>query len=213
MEQFKIYYQFLISENKKYNLTSITDEEAVYYKHFQDSLKTSLAYDFSKPTSLCDIGSGAGFPGIPLKIKYPHIQLTIIEPTKKRCQFLEQLILKLGLKGVIIRNERAENISDLREQFDVVCARAVAQLPILLELCIPYVKVCGYFIALKGPNYYEEVKNSANALHKLSSKVEDIIEYQLDKGYGNRTLIKIKKLQATKQIYPRHYSQIKKQSL
>src|SRR5690554_6174133 len=164
MDKFKTYYQFLIEENKKYNLTSITDEEEVYIKHFQDSIKTEIAIDFNEVESLCDIGSGAGFPGIPLKIKYPHLKLTIIEPTKKRCHFLEQLVLKLNLKDVIIRNDRAENINDLRETFDVVCARAVASLPILLEICIPYVKVSGYFIALKGPNYQEEVANSENAL-------------------------------------------------
>lgn len=213
MDPFKIYYDFLISENNKYNLTSITDEEEVYYKHFQDSLKTSLALDFTKVQTLCDIGSGAGFPGIPLKIAYPHLQLTIIEPTQKRCRFLEQLVLKLSLNGVIIRNERAEDIKDLREKFDVVCARAVASLPVLLELCIPYVKVGGYFIALKGSNYQEEVNNSKNALEVLKSEIEDIIVYELDKGYGTHSLIKIKKNFPTNKIYPRRFSLIKKQSL
>lgn len=213
MDKFQTYYKFLISENNKYNLTNITNEEEVYIKHFQDSLNTSLAIDFNDVSTLCDIGSGAGFPGIPLKIKFPHLKLTIIEPTLKRCNFLQQLVLKLDLKDVIIRNERAEDINDLRESFDVVVARAVSALPMLLELCIPYVKVRGYFVALKGNNYQEEIDLSNNALRILSSQIEKVYTYDLDKNYGSHSLIKIKKLKQTDKGYPRRYSKIKKQSL
>ena len=110
MDKFELYYEFLISENEKYNLTAITKKEEVFIKHFEDSLKTSLAIPMEDVDTICDIGSGAGFPGIPLKIKYPHLKLTIIEPTLKRCKFLSQLVLKLDLKDVIIINDRAENI-------------------------------------------------------------------------------------------------------
>lgn len=213
MDKFKTYYQFLIEENKKYNLTSITDEEEVYIKHFQDSIKTEIAIDFNEVESICDIGSGAGFPGIPLKIKYPHLKLTIIEPLLKRCNFLNKLVLKLGLKDVIIRKERAEDIDKLREGFDLVVARAVSLLPMLLELSLPYVKTGGYFIALKGSNYEEEIELSKNALKLLSSEIEEVFTYELDKGYGSRSLIKIKKLEVTDRKYPRRYSRIKKQHL
>src|SRR5690554_977274 len=179
MDNYKTYYQFLIEENKKYNLTNITDEKEVYIKHFEDSLKTELAIDFNQVESLCDIGSGAGFPGIPLKIKYPHLKLTIIEPLYKRCNFLNKLVLKLDLKDVIIKKERAEDIDELREGFDLVVARAVSILPMLLELCIPYVKTGGYFIALKGNNYQEEINLSNNALKLLAAEIEEVFTYEL----------------------------------
>jgi len=206
------YYEFLILENEKINLTAITKKEEVYIKHFQDSLNTELAIKFLNVSSICDVGSGAGFPGIPLKIKYPHLKLTIIEPTLKRCKFLEKLVLHLCLKDVIIINDRAENLQKLRNNFDVVVARAVASLPILVEICIPLVKVNGFFIALKGSNYQEEVDNSKQALRLLTSEVENIITYELG-NYGTHSLIKIKKLKETVAKYPRAYAAIKKKPL
>lgn len=213
MDKFEVYYQFLISENEKYNLTAITERDEVYIKHFQDSIHTSKAIDFNQVKTLCDVGSGAGFPGIPLKLVYPHLQLTIIEPTAKRCRFLENLVVQLDLKDVIIINERAENAKDFRESFDVVVARAVSSLPMLLELCVPLVKEKGYFIALKGSSYQEEVDASKNAFRILSCEIDDVITYELDKGYGVRSLIKIRKEKRTSLDYPRHYSNIKKKPL
>ena len=208
-DAFKKYYNFLIEENKKYNLTSITEEKEVYIKHFIDSLSIENIIDLNN-ISLCDVGSGAGFPSIPLKIMYPSIKLTIIEPTAKRCNFLQQVVEMLNMKDVKIINDRAENIKDMH--FDVVCARAVSNLPILLELCIPLVKVNGYFIAMKGSNYKEELDISNNALKELDSRIDSLYEYDLDE-FGNRVLIKIKKDKQTKKIYPRMYSQIKKKPL
>ena len=208
-DAFKKYYNFLIEENKKYNLTSITEEKEVYIKHFIDSLSIENIIDLNN-ISLCDVGSGAGFPSIPLKIMYPSIKLTIIEPTAKRCNFLKQIVEMLNMKDVKIINDRAENIKDMN--FDVVCARAVSNLPILLELCIPLVKVNGYFIAMKGSNYKEELDISNNALKELDSRIDSLYEYDLDE-FGNRVLIKIKKDKQTKKIYPRMYSQIKKKPL
>lgn len=209
IDAFEKYYKFLVGENNKYNLTSIIDEDEVYIKHFLDSLSIENIIDLDN-ISLCDVGSGAGFPAIPLKIMYPNIKLTIIEPTLKRCNFLKQVVEMLNMKDVEIINDRAENIKDMH--FDVVCARAVSNLSILLELCIPLVKVNGYFISMKGSNYKEELDDASNALNALDAKVEDIYEYDLEE-YGKRVLLKIKKIKETKKIYPRMYSQIKKKPL
>lgn len=209
IDAFEKYYKFLVEENDKYNLTSITDKDEVYIKHFLDSLSIENIIDLDN-ISLCDVGSGAGFPAIPLKIMYPNIKLTIIEPTLKRCNFLKQVVEMLNMKDVEIINDRAENIKDMH--FDVVCARAVSNLSILLELCIPLVKVNGYFISMKGSNYKEELDDASNALNALDAKVEDIYEYDLEE-HGKRVLLKIKKIKETKKIYPRMYSQIKKKSL
>lgn len=208
-DSFKKYYNFLIEENKKYNLTTITDEKEVYFKHFIDSLSLENVVDVDN-TCFCDVGSGAGFPSIPLKIMHPSMHLTIIEPTLKRCNFLKELISLLKLENVEIINDRAENIKN--RHFDVVTARAVSNLPMLLELCIPLVKVKGYFIAFKGSNYYEELTLSNNALLKLDAKVVDIYKYDLAE-YGCHYLIKVLKEKETNKIYPRIYSQIKKKPL
>ena len=208
-EMFKKYFDFLISENQKYNLTSITDEKDVYYKHFLDSLSLENIVDLEN-AHLCDVGSGAGFPSIPLKIMHPSMRLTIIEPTLKRCNFLKEVVKLLNLNDVEIINDRAENIKD--RSFDIVTARAVSTLNILIELCVPLAKVNGYFIALKGSNYIEELSSSNKALKELDAKVTSIYKYDLEE-YGERVLIKIRKEKETKKIYPRLYAQIKKKPL
>ena len=213
MDKLEIYYDYLVSENKKYNLTAITNKEEVYIKHFEDSLSVDKIIEFNNITSICDVGSGAGFPGIVLKIKYPHLKLTIIEPTTKRCNFLSQLVLKLDLKDVIIINGRAEDMNNLRSSYDLVVARAVSSLPILLELCIPLVKVNGYFIALKGSNYKAEIEQSVNALQILNASIEELFEYELSNNYGMHSLIKISKEKATNNNYPRLYKDIKNKPL
>jgi len=211
---FEDYYQLLIEENNKYNLTSIVLKDEVYFKHFIDSIHLSDVYDLNSEVSLCDVGSGAGFPSIPLKIMFPSIKLTIIEPTLKKCNFLKMVLSELNLKDVQIINDRSENVKG--KNFDVVCARAVSNLPVLLELCIPLVKVNGYFIAMKGANYQEELNISNNALKKLNARVEEIKEYVLKNGneeYGHHSLIKIIKNKECLDIYPRPYAQIKKKPL
>lgn len=213
MDKLELYYEFLISENQKYNLTAITNKEEVFIKHFEDSLSVEKIIDLNNLSTICDVGSGAGFPGVVLKIKYPHLKLTIIEPTLKRCNFLSQLVLKLGLKDVIIINGRAEDMKNMRESFDLVVARAVSSLPILLELCIPLVKVKGFFIALKGSNYKLEVNDSSNALKLLSSTIEESLEYELSNNYGTHSLIKVLKLNKTNNNYPRLYKDIKNKPL
>lgn len=212
-ELFKKYYTFLVEENEKYNLTSITEKEEAYIKHFYDSVQLEKAINLNEIQSLCDVGSGAGFPSIPLKIVYPHLHITIIEPTLKRCNFLNQLVKLLGLQNVTIINDRAENMTTLRETFDIVCARAVASMPVLLELCVPLVKVNGNFISLKGSSFHEELLASKNAIKLLNVKVERIYEYDLSNNYGKHSIITFKKETKTNTKYPRKYSVIKNKPL
>ena len=207
--QYQKYYELLVLENKKYNLTSIIEKDQVYVKHFEDSLKVGEVIELNSQT-ICDVGSGAGFPGIVLKIAYPDIKLTIIEPTSKRCRFMQLLVDELGIKDVEIINERAENIRN--RQFDIVVARAVSPMPILLELCIPLVKVQGYFIAMKGNNYKVELEKAQNALKCLNSEVTKVMEYDLGE-YGTHSLIKVLKKSKTADDYPRIYGIIKKKPL
>ena len=172
----KKYYDYLISENAKYNLTNITDIDEAMCKHFNDSYMLGEAFDLNKDISLCDIGSGAGFPSIALKLKYPNIKVTIIEAMKKRCDFLENLVKLLDLKDVTIICDRAENLKDLRESFDIVTARAVASLPILTEICSQFVKVGGYFAPYKGSNYLEEIELAKNAISILGFKYDGCLD-------------------------------------
>lgn len=213
IEQFKIYYEFLIDENKKYNLTAITEKDEVYIKHFYDSVMLGNFIDLEGKT-LCDIGSGAGFPSIPLKIMYPTLKVTIIEPTLKRINFLKELIKKLELENVELVCKRAEDaIISYRESFDIVTARAVSNLRMLLELTIPYAKVNGSLISYKGSSYQEELALANNAIEKLKSKVSNIYEYDLLKEMGKRYLIEIKKYEKTISKYPRRFAEIKNKPL
>ncbi|MDD3999336.1 MAG: 16S rRNA (guanine(527)-N(7))-methyltransferase RsmG [Bacilli bacterium] len=213
-EQFEKYFQILGEENQKINLTSITKREEVYSKHFYDSLKLSAAFDFTTINKFLDIGSGAGFPGIPIKILHPHLELWIIEPTAKKTRFLKDLVDKLGLKKVEIITGRAEEvIVNFREAFPVVTARAVATLPVLLELCLPYVEVKGYFLAMKGSTYLEEVLSAKNAMILLDSEVREEYLYSLPDNHGDRVILKIRKNKRNKEIYPRKFAAIKKRHL
>ncbi|MCK9471346.1 MAG: 16S rRNA (guanine(527)-N(7))-methyltransferase RsmG [Bacilli bacterium] len=213
-KQFALYLDFLISENKKYNLTSIVEKDEIYIKHFYDSLKLKDAIDLEKVSSFLDIGSGAGFPAIPIKILFPHLLVTIIEPTLKRCNFLNELVKLLELENIEIINERAENITFIqREAFDIVTARAVANLNILLELTIPYVKVGGHFLALKGTSYEEEISGAKSAFKILNCEVVDIYKYDLPMDLGKRVIIDFLKNKKTKSLYPRKYALIKKKQL
>lgn len=212
LKQFGMYYSFLLEENEKINLTAIIKEDEVYIKHFYDSLIVTKYTDFSEDIKVADIGSGAGFPGIPLKIMYPNIVMYLIEPTKKRCNFLRELVSKLNLKEVYIIDERAEKIP-FREVFDLVLARAVAPMNVLLELCIPFIKVKGKFIALKGSNVEEEIANSANALKQLSAYIKETVKYSLPQEMGQRALVIFSKDHSTNKKYPRNYSLIKKKGL
>lgn len=212
-EKFKLYYDFLVEENKKYNLTAITELDEVYIKHFYDSTMMMKFVDL-EGKSLCDIGSGAGFPSIPLKIIIPSLRVTIIEPTLKRVNFLKELIKRLELDNVEIICARAEDIiSDYRESFDIVTARAVSNLRMLLELTIPFVRVDGSLVSYKGVSYNEEIIESKNALQKLNSEVIYIHKYNLLNEMGKRYLIEIKKNEKTNSKYPRRFAEIKNKPL
>ena len=212
-EKFSLYYNYLIQENEKYNLTNITEKDEAYIKHFYDSIQLEQVIDFNNIKTLCDVGSGAGFPSIPLKIIYPHLHITIIEPTLKRCNFLNNLVELLQLDNVTIINDRAENMTSLRENFDIVTARAVAAMPILLELCVPLTKVNGYFISLKGSSFHKEMMKSSNAIKLLDVKVNKVLEYELLNNYGKRSIIMFEKIKQTNNKYPRKYSLIKSKPL
>ena len=193
--RFDLYYKRLIAVNEVMNLTAITEEQEVYNKHFLDSLMIVKALDLNKEFTLCDVGSGAGFPSIPLSIVSNNAKVTIIDALNKRIKFLNDLILELGLKNVIALHERAEDYAKIkREFFDVTTARAVARLNILSELCLPLTKVGGYFIAMKGQGGNEEIKEAFKGIEILGGHVEKVISLELPDSAGARDIIIIKKI-------------------
>lgn len=213
-EQLLKYYNMLVEWNNKINLTSIIEEEAVFIKHFYDSLTLNNIIDLSTVKSLCDIGTGAGFPGIVIKIVFPNIKVTLVDSLTKRIKFLEEVKKELNLENLEIINSRAEIYSkETREKFDIVTSRAVAKLNILLELSFALVKENSYFIAMKSTNAKEEINLSENALKQLNAKIESIKNINLPKINEPRTLIKIKKLKTTSKKYPREFKQISKNPL
>ena len=197
------FYELLISWNEKMNLTRIIEKEEVYLKHFYDSLTLIKAIDLKQELTLCDVGSGAGFPGIVLKIVFPNLKITLIDSLQKRVNYLNEIIKELELANIEAIHTRAEDYAkNHREEYDIVTARAVANLKLLSELCIPMVKVNGYFIAMKA-NAIEEIKEAKDIIKDLSARLEDTIEFLLPIEKSNRTLIKIIKLKNTNQKYPR----------
>lgn len=212
-EKFDIYFKFLVEENQKYNLTAITDEKEVYIKHFSDSLLMEKVIDLNKDIKICDVGSGAGFPGIPLKICYPNIDLTIIEPTKKRVNFLEMLCKKLDINVTIINARAEDSANDLEEKFDIVTARAVANTNILLELLVKICKIKGKIILYKGDKALDEIDEAKKALNLLSLNVESIKTFELEENHGIRNLVVINKNKKTSEKYPRRYAEILRKPL
>lgn len=213
LQQFDIYYKTLIEWNKKMNLTAIENEEDVYLKHFYDSI--SIAFNFKlNDQSICDVGAGAGFPSIPLKIIYPNLKITIVDSLNKRITFLNYLIQKLELKETIAVCSRAEEYAlKHREQYDIVTARAVARLNILDELCLPLVKKEGYFISAKGKIASIELEEAKKGIEKLGGEVEYQNTFYLSNKEDKRTNIYIKKIKNTPIKYPRNFSKIKKKPL
>lgn len=203
------FYELLISWNEKMNLTRITEKEEVYLKHFYDSLTLSKIIDLTQDITLCDVGSGAGFPGIVLKIVFPNLKITLIDSLQKRINYLNQIIKKLDLKDIEAIHTRAEDYARKnREKYDIVTARAVANLKVLSELCIPMVKVNGYFIAMKA-NITLEKNESKDILNILNSKIVHIETFYLPVENSIRNIVKIKKQSKTNPIYPRKIDKIK----
>lgn len=206
------YYNILKEENEKYNLTRIVEKEDVYLKHFYDSLTIAKITDIINQ-SICDLGSGAGFPGLVLAICFPSAKLTLIESNGKKCNFLNIVKEELSLNNVTVINTRIEEYARVnREIYDIVTARAVAPLKHLLEYGIPLVKEDGYFIAMKS-SITEEMKNIENYHNKLNIKKENKIEFNLPKENSLRTLLKYKKIEKTNIKYPRRYSEIIKRDI
>ena len=213
IQQFELYYTTLIEWNQKMNLTAITQKEDVYLKHFYDSLTISFDYPLEQH-SLCDIGAGAGFPSIPLKIVYPNLKITIVDSLTKRITFLKHLANVLELENVTAISARAEEYAkDYRESFDIVTARAVARLNILDELCLPLVKINGDFITLKGLKAQEELKEAKAGIEKLGGKVTKEIDFTLTDENDYRSNIYIHKIKKTPSLYPRTFGKIKKKPL
>ncbi len=204
-EQFIKYKDLLLEWNEKINLTAITDESEIILKHFVDSL-TILPYIKDESKKLIDVGTGAGFPGIPVKILYSEIEVTLMDSLDKRIKFLNEIREKLVLKKLITIHSRAEDgghNNKLREQFDYATARAVAALPVLLEYCLPFVKKDGYFLAMKGSNI-DEITNSQKALDILGGKIEEIKEIVLPfSNDAKRNIIIVRKFRQSSTNYPR----------
>ena len=209
LEKLNQFYELLISWNQKMNLTRITEKEDVYLKHFYDSLTLSKVIDLNQDLTLCDVGSGAGFPGIVLKICFPNLKITLLDSLQKRVNYLNEIIKELDLKDIEAIHTRAEDYAKQnREKFDIVTARAVANLKILSELCIPMVKVNGLFIAMKA-NVEEEIENSTEILKKLDSKIEKIETFYLPIENSIRNIIMIQKQKPTNNLYPRRIEKMK----
>ena len=212
-EQFNKFAHLLTEHNKICNLTSVTDEKGVTYKHFYDSIFGEKLISFG--ASGVEIGSGGGFPSIPLKIVREDLKFTLIESTAKKCRFLESVVDSLALNCVQVKNLRAEegaHDENLREKFDFAVARAVAQLNTLCEYCLPFVNVGGAFIAYKG-DAAEEINSAENAIELLGGKLEKVIEYSLPEDFGKRTLVVIKKIKPTPPKFPRGQGKERKQPL
>ena len=206
------YYNLLISYNEKVNLTRITLKEEVYLKHFYDSITLIKSIDLNKELSVCDVGTGAGFPGLVLKIIFPKLKITLVDALNKRIVFLNEVINKLELTNIVAIHGRAEDfIRKNIEKYDLITCRAVSKLSIISELCIPGVKINGFFIPMKA-NIDDEILNT-KYLEKLGGKIENIISFKLPNQEINRTLIIIKKLKASNNIYPRNYDKILKRPL
>ena len=206
LQQFQDFYELLIEKNKVMNLTSITEEDEVIDKHFSDSLTCNRVIDMNQVKSVIDIGTGAGFPGIPLKIVYPDIDFVLLDSLNKRVRFLNEAIELLHLKKIQAVHGRAEDLArkpEFRGKFDLCVSRAVANLNTLSEYCIPFVRVNGFFISYKAQKGLEEIHESDHCMKELGSKIMQVDEFKLTDIDSNRVLIKIKKCKGTSKLYPR----------
>ena len=203
-------YDFLVEYNEKVNLTAITDFEEVVIKHFVDSILPFSKLSIDEGASFIDVGTGAGFPSIPLLIYRPDLEGTLLEALNKRCVFLEAACELVGVKAKVVHGRAEDYAKDKREQFDIATARAVAAMPVLCEYCLPYVKTGGRFVALKSVN--ENSEESEKAIKILGGKTEQILDYEITNG-DNRRLFIIKKISQTPTKYPRNPSMIKKKPL
>lgn len=214
-EQFQKYFELLVEWNEKMNLTAITDESGVALKHFADSLSLLNFVDIPQNSSIADVGTGAGFPGVVLKIARPDIKLTLIDSLNKRLVFLNEVCSQLGIDAELIHSRAEDGARDekLRESFDFAVSRAVARMNVLSEYCLPYVKVGGAFCAMKGAQANEEFKESLNAINTLGGKLEKKYFFELPENGGERAIAVVRKVKNTPQKYPRQSGKIKAKAL
>ncbi|MGM0901543.1 MAG: 16S rRNA (guanine(527)-N(7))-methyltransferase RsmG [Bacillota bacterium] len=206
MKQYEVYFNTLIEWNEKMNLTAITQKEEVYLKHFYDSVSAAFYFDFNQPLTICDVGAGAGFPSIPLKIAFPGLQVTIVDSLNKRINFLEHLAQELGLENVQFVHDRAETFGRNpahREKYQLVMARAVARLSVLSELCLPLAQIGGTFIAMKGGQAEEELQSGKKALAVLGGKLSSVHSFKLPVEESERNILIVHKEKKTPKQYPR----------
>ena len=206
--QFEKYYELLIDWNQRMNLTTITDRDEVVQKHFIDSVLLLTKYDKTEfeNKNIIDVGTGAGFPGIPLKIVYPEIDFVLVDSLNKRVKFLKDVKKALGLEGLEALHGRAEDLArdkSLRAAFDLCVSRAVANLSVLSEYCVPFVRTNGYFVSYKGKKGLEEISNAQNCMNVLGCKIEKVDDFRLEEDEAERLLIRIKKCKGTPKLYPR----------
>ena len=204
LEQFRIYYEMLVEKNKVMNLTGITEWEEVLEKHFLDSISLIRVYNLRQNISVIDMGTGAGFPGVPLKIAFPELRVTLADSLNKRVLFLQEVIDALELTDIEAIHGRAEDLArdkKYREQYDLSVSRAVANLSTLTEYCLPFVKLGGQFISYKSGEVDTEVAESKSAVFLLGGKVKDVVKFEL--GESGRSFIVIDKVKGTPKTYPR----------
>ncbi|MBA4549981.1 16S rRNA (guanine(527)-N(7))-methyltransferase RsmG [Thermoactinomyces intermedius] len=216
LRQFHRYYELLVEKNKVMNLTAITEEKEVYIKHFYDSLTLARVIPLNRVRSVIDVGTGAGFPGLALKIAFPHLRVVLLDSLKKRVNFLNEVVEELGLTRVECIHGRAEEFGKkkgYRQNFDLATARAVARLNVLAEYCLPFVKVGGHFIAMKGPDVKEEMEEAGKALHTLGKTTLEVKQFRLPEEMGTRSLLWMKKRDHTPKAYPRKAGTPAKQPL
>lgn len=206
--------ELLVEQNKTMNLTAITDPDGIAVKHFADSISALSTYDFAENAKVLDVGTGAGFPSIPLLIARPDLEMTMIDSTAKKLRYVASTVETLGLSAQVLhtRAEEAGQSKEYRERFDIVCSRAVAALNVLCEYCLPFVKVGGVFLAMKAAKVQEEIADAKNAIKTLGGKIVAEKSFTLSDG-GERTIVVIKKISQVPPKYPRVSAQIAKKPL
>lgn len=211
--QFIKYMRLLQEWNEKINLTAITEDKDVVKKHFIDCIKAFKSEAIRNAETIIDVGTGAGFPGLPIAIMNPNVKVTLLDSLNKRINFLNLVVRELGLKNVVTIHSRAEDGArniELREKFDVATSRAVANMAVLSEFCIPYVKVNGHFVALKGPAIEEELKAGEKAIEILGGELKNKIEYDIEESDLNHNIVEIQKIKKCPKTYPRKAGTVNK---
>jgi 16S rRNA (guanine527-N7)-methyltransferase len=214
--QFIKYMKLLQEWNEKINLTAITDDEEIIKKHFIDCIKAFKSENITKAKTIIDVGTGAGFPGLPIAIMNPNVEVTLLDSLNKRINFLNLVVEELNLKNVKTIHSRAEDGArdkDLREKFDVATSRAVANMSVLSEFCLPYVKINGHFVALKGPAIEEELKDGQKAINILGGEFKNIIEVKIEESDLKHNIVEIKKVKQCPKVYPRKAGTINKKPI